>query len=81
LINNVENARIDDPEVWAPYDWMTQQDREPIKELYGLTDDYLDELSWYDFETLTDETTALDFEGTEHAHMEYFSDDEWELTH
>ena len=54
--------------------------REPIQELYNLTDEYMDSLNYHHFESLTDQAVALDFEGHP-VHETYFSDDQWELNH
>jgi len=79
-IDEVESARIDEPDVYTDYNWMMDGAREPIKEMYDLSDEYIDSLNYHHFETLTDEAVALDFEG-QPEHETYFSDDEWELTH
>ena len=62
-INEAESARIDDPAVYEDFNWMMAGAREPIKEMYDLTDEYMDSLNYHHFETLTDEAVALDFEG------------------
>lgn len=80
FIEDVESARINDDEVFAPFDWMMDGAREPIQEMYNLTDEYMDSLNFHHFETLTDEAVAVDFEGWP-EHSTYFSDEEWELTH
>lgn len=49
--------------------------------MYNLTDDYIDSLSFNSFETLSDEAVGLDYEGTEHVHDKFFSDQEWEVNH
>ena len=79
-INEVEADRLDDPDVYSNFDWMMDGARDPIKEMYNLTDEYIDTLNYHHFETLTDEAVALEFEGYP-EHETYFSDDQWELTH
>jgi len=65
FIDDVEHTRVYDPEVFAPYDWMKAQDREPIQEMYNLSDEDVDALAFHSFESLTDEAVALEFEGSE----------------
>ena len=76
----MEDARIDNDAVFEDYDWMIEGTREPIKEMYGLTDDYIDSLNYHHYERLTDTAVALDYEGYP-EHETYFSEDQWELTH
>lgn len=68
FIIEVEQERDHDPEVWKPYQWMIEQDREPIKAMYGFTDEYINSLSLPHFSTYTDEATDVEFEGTERPH-------------
>jgi len=75
FITSVEKQRVNDPEVWKPYQWMIEQDRVPIEAMFGFSDDFVDSLNYNDFETFTDEATDLEFEGSEHPHETYFSDD------
>jgi len=81
FISYEEHTRYNDPEVFAPYDWMKKQDREPIKEMYDLTDEEVDALAFHSFESLTDESVALEFEGSEHPRENFFSATQWELNH
>lgn len=74
FIEDVESARINDDEVFAPFDWMMDGARGPIQEMYNLTDDYMDSLNFHHFETLTDEAVAVDFEGWP-EHSTFFSDE------
>jgi len=75
-----EDARLDDEAVFAAFDWMMEADREPIQKMYNMTDQQMDALNFHHFWKLTDEATALEFEGSEHVREEFFSDDEWELS-
>lgn len=79
-INTVEDSRIDSEEVFGEYDWMIAGTRDPIKEMYDLDDEYIDSLNYHHYERLTDTAVALDFEGYP-EHENYFSDEQWELTH
>lgn len=45
-----------------------------------MSDEEIDALDYWGFETFTDEAIALEFEG-DPVHEENFSDSEWELTH
>ena len=81
FIGDTESQRSHDDKVFEKYDFMIEQDRGPIEKMYNLTDDYIDSLSYNGFETLTDEATGLDYEGTEHVHDKFFSDQEWEVNH
>lgn len=79
-INTVEGARLNSDEVFGDYTWMIDQAREPIRELFNMTDEYIDTLNYHHFESLTDTAVALDFEGYP-VHETYFSDEQWEVTH
>ena len=79
-IGDVESSRVDDENVWAPFEWMRGQLKKPMMGLFDATEEELDELSWFHFECLTDTALALDFEGYP-EHLTYFSDEQWELNH
>lgn len=79
-IVTTEDGRVDNDAVFKDYDWMIDGTREPIEEMYGLTDDQIDALNYKGFERLTDTAVALDFEGYPEKET-YFSEDEWELNH
>ena len=80
FILDTEDARIDDPDVYADYMWMIDATRKPIGEMFNLTDEYIDSLNYHHYESLTDSAVAVDFEGYP-MHETYFSDAEWETTH
>ena len=59
---------------------MIEGTREPIKQLYNVTDEYINSLNYHHYERMTDTAVALNFEGHP-AQETYFSDDQWELNH
>ena len=62
--------------VFAAYDWMIEATREPVKEMFDLSDEYIDSLSFHDFWKVTDSAVCLDYEGYP-VHETFFSDDQW----
>ena len=72
--------RIDDYDIFMPYNWMMEKIREPVRQMYNKTEAEMDELNYHHFYWLTDSAVALDYEGWP-VHEEYFSDDQWETAH
>lgn len=79
-IGDTKNSRVDNDAVFKDYEWMIEGTREPIKQLYNVTDEYIDSLNYHYYQKMTDTAATIDFEGIP-AHETYFTDDQWELDH
>ena len=76
----VDNHRIDDPQIWEPYNEQRNQTQFAIAASLNLTVEEVMEADFHTFEHYTDTDECLDFEGSEHVHQDYFTDEEWLLT-
>ena len=80
VIEATEELRTANETVWEPYNWMMENVREPIKEMFNVTDEDIDSMNFHEQEHLTDSAVAVNFDG-HIAHEEYFSDDQWRVDH
>lgn len=76
-INNVGDAREQDTEIWAKYDWMKRETQGPLEEAFEVDQEYVDSLDFHHYQYMTDTAVALDFEG-QLDHEDYFTEDAWE---
>ena len=49
----------------------------PVQKSLNLTDDQIWNVDFHDYYHYTDWIVAIDFEGSEHLHKEYYTESEW----
>ena len=79
FITSVEGSRADSDETFEKFMWMIGATRDGMKELFNLTDEYIDSSSYHDYYHLCDTAVALDYEGQ--TVQPYFTPSQWENVH